>query len=137
MSKDGNQLKSVRWKQRFENYEKAYLLLDKYSKQDRYSELEMAGIIQLFETCFELSWKLMKDYIEVEGLRANSPRSSIKTAYQAEIIDDARIWLEILSARNILSHTYDETSARQLINDINSSYLEEFKKLYKRLIEEV
>ncbi|WP_259473272.1 hypothetical protein [Clostridium estertheticum] len=40
-------LKDIRWKQRFENFNKAYKLMEKYSKQQITSELEKAGIIQL------------------------------------------------------------------------------------------
>lgn len=36
-------LKEIRWKQRFENFDKSYRLLKKYSNQLINTELEMAG----------------------------------------------------------------------------------------------
>ncbi|WP_294377501.1 nucleotidyltransferase substrate binding protein [uncultured Clostridium sp.] len=60
-------LKEIRWKQRFENFEKTYKLLEKYSEQTITNELEKAGIIQFFEMAFELAWKVLKDYLESEG----------------------------------------------------------------------
>ena len=60
--------KDIRWKQRFQNYEKAYLLLERNLNIAEPSEVERAGIIQFFEMAFELAWKLMKDYLEEEGL---------------------------------------------------------------------
>ncbi|MCK4345422.1 MAG: nucleotidyltransferase substrate binding protein, partial [Bacteroidales bacterium] len=65
--------KDIRWKQRFQNFEKAFLLLEKAVSIDNPSEVERAGLIQFFEITFELSWKLMADYLEELGFVANSP----------------------------------------------------------------
>ncbi|WP_342774217.1 nucleotidyltransferase substrate binding protein [Aquibacillus sediminis] len=62
-----------------------------YSKESISTELERAGIIQFFETTFELAWKVLKDYLEAEGYVAKSPRDSIKQAFQAEIIEDGHL----------------------------------------------
>ena len=45
-------LKDIRWKQRFENFDKSYKLLNKYAKQPITTELERAGIIQFFEMTY-------------------------------------------------------------------------------------
>ncbi len=66
-SENMDEMKEIRWKQRFDNFEKSFKLLEKYSKEPISNELERAGIIQFFETTFELSWKLLKDYLEAEG----------------------------------------------------------------------
>lgn len=49
-------LKEIRWKQRFQNFNRAFGLLEKYADKAEYTELERAGLIQLFETAFELAW---------------------------------------------------------------------------------
>ena len=55
--------KEIRWKQRFVNFEKTFLLLERTVKIGELSEAERGGLIQFYEVSFELSWKTMKDYL--------------------------------------------------------------------------
>ena len=55
-------LKSIRWRQRFQNLQKAATQLERGLAIDLPSEIEMQGIIQSFEFTFELSWKTSIDY---------------------------------------------------------------------------
>lgn len=132
-----NQYKDVRWKQRFINFEKSYKLLEKYINTPLESELERAGIIQLFEILFELSWKLMKDYLEAQELIVKSPREAIKQAFQIGLIEDGHIWIDGLADRNLTVHTYDEKLAEKMINDIVNVYFPVLKKLYNKLNKEL
>ncbi|OIJ18063.1 nucleotidyltransferase [Anaerobacillus alkalidiazotrophicus] len=129
-------LKDIRWKQRFENFEKSYLRLEKYSNQPISTELERAGIIQFFEMTFELAWKVLKDYLEAQGYVVKSPRETIKQAYQIELINDGHVWLDALAKRNLTTHTYDDALAEKLVNEIKTEFLPELKKLYEKLLEE-
>ena len=112
-------LKSIRWKERFQNFEKSYKLLEKYVNQETINELEKAGIIQFFEITFELSWKLMKDYLESIGYIVNSPREAIKQSFQIELIDDGYVWMDALENRNLTTHTYNEEIAEKMYKLIN------------------
>ena len=132
-----NDLKDIRWKQRFDNFEKAYNTLDKYVRQPIETELERAGIIQLYEIAFELSWKLMKDYLEALGFSVKSPRETIKMAYQIGLIEDGHVWIDALTDRNLTVHTYDEKLAKKLAGDIADIYFPELQKLHNRLLEEL
>lgn len=129
--------KEIRWRQRFQNFEKSYRTLEKYVNQELSTELEKAGIIQLFEVTFELSWKLLKDYIESRGFIENSPRDVIKQAFKVGVIDSGHIWIDALSDRNLTVHTYDEDTAQKVIDDIKKIYFCEIKKLYEKLLKEV
>ncbi|MCF7793586.1 MAG: nucleotidyltransferase substrate binding protein [Candidatus Cloacimonetes bacterium] len=122
--------KEIRWKQRFQNFEKAFLLLQKYVKIVKPNEIERAGIIQFFEMAFELSWKLMKDYLESTGFLLQSPRESIKQAFQTNLIEDGHIWIDALNDRNLTAHTYDEKLALQIIEVIRKKYYPEMNKFY-------
>ena len=130
-------LKEIRWKQRFENFDKSYKLLKKYSNQEITTELERAGIIQFFEMTFELAWKVLKDYLESEGYMVKSPRETVKQAFQIGLIDNGHIWIDVLSNRNLTTHTYDEKLATKMTSEILNAYLPELDKLYNKLSEEL
>lgn len=130
-------LKDIRWKQRFENFNKSYKLMEKYSKQPITSELEKAGIIQFFEMTFELAWKVLKDYLESEGYVVKSPRETIKQAFQIGLIDNGHVWIDALANRNLTTHTYDEALADKMAKEIVELYFPELNKMYDRLSEEL
>ncbi|MCC3359716.1 nucleotidyltransferase substrate binding protein [Bacillus sp. REN16] len=126
-------LKDIRWQQRFENFEKSYKLLEKYSQQELTSEIEKAGIIQFFEMTFELAWKVLKDYLEAQGFIVKSPRETIKQAFQMGIIQEGHVWIDALSKRNLTTHTYDEAFADKFVKEIKEIYYPIFKSLHERL----
>ena len=126
-------LKDIRWKQRFENFDKSYKLLNKYAKQPITTELERAGIIQFFEMTFELAWKVLKDYLEAQEYLVKSPRETVKQAFQIGLIDNGHVWMDALSNRNLTTHTYDEELANKMTNEIITMYLPELDKMYEKL----
>lgn len=125
--------KEVRWRQRFENFERSFKLLNKYATQSVETELEWAGVIQFFEMTFELSWKVLKDYLEAQGYVVKSPREAIKQAYQIDLIDDGHVWMDALSKRNLMTHTYDEQMAKEFVDEIANVFLPQLKILYEKL----
>ena len=72
----------VRWKQRFENFERAFKLLQEAFERnpDEMSNLEKEGAIQRFEDTFELAWKTLMAYLLYSGVAFDpiTPRSVIK-----------------------------------------------------------
>jgi nucleotidyltransferase substrate binding protein (TIGR01987 family) len=116
-------MKHIRWQQRFENLEKAFLQLGNAVKRiDELDDLSKEGLIQRFEYTFELSWKTLKDYLESEGLPCHSPRDTIKTAFLNHIISEGEAWMDMLEQRNLLAHTYREENLKTAIISITNSY---------------
>ena len=77
-----NSNKDIRWKQRFQNFDRAFLLLRSALEErglEQMSDLEKEGLIQRFEYSNELAWKTMKDYLEEHGTNINpvTPRNVI------------------------------------------------------------
>lgn len=106
----------IRWKQRFQNFEKALHLLENAMQIPNPDITQKAGLIQFFEICLESSWNLMKEYLEGQGIQElRYPRESIKKAYEMELIRDGHLWLKALEARNSISHTYDEAAADKVV----------------------
>jgi nucleotidyltransferase substrate binding protein (TIGR01987 family) len=83
--------KDIRWKQRFQNFEKAFHLLEVSKKISNPSDTERVGLIQFFEVSFELAWKTLKDYLESQGFQVNSPRETIKQAFQMNLLQENHI----------------------------------------------
>jgi nucleotidyltransferase substrate binding protein (TIGR01987 family) len=128
--------KDIRWKQRFQNFEKAFLLLKRTLEIKNPSEAEKGGLIQFYERAFELAWKVIKDFLEEQGFTVNSPREAIKQAFQSGIIEDGQGWIEALEDRNLTTHTYDESTAEKVVSTIRSSYFPMLLQLYSGLSKE-
>lgn len=111
-----------RWQQRFQNFERAFLLLEQAIIIPAPSVVERAGMIRFFEMAFELSWKVLKDYLEDGGYLVKSPREAIKLAFQQSVISNGEQWLQVLSDRNLTVHIYNETQADQIENHIRCDY---------------
>ena len=125
--------KTTRWKQRFQNFEKAISLLQDAVSQNELSVLEQAGVIQTYEITFELAWKTLKDFLESNEVMAQFPRDVIKEAFKNKIIKAGEIWLDMLEKRNLMSHTYDETNTAMALELIVNSYYDELNDLYLTL----
>ena len=130
-------MREVRWHYRFRNFSRAYTLLREAMERDiaELNELEREGVIQRFEYTFELAWNTLKDRLEYGGivLTEVTPRNVIRQACAARLIADAEIWMDMLTDRNLMSHTYDFARFEAVIGSIRSRYLAVLDVLYLRL----
>ncbi len=114
--------------QKIENYKRAIAQLEEAVSRYQLSPedtLYRDGLIQRFEFTVELAWKSIKEYLEDQGvvLSIASPRGILKEAYAAGILDDGEQWNAILTARNLTSHVYDETTAAGIARQICTEFL--------------
>ena len=89
-------------------------LKDIYSYEEPYGNVEIAGMVGLYEICFEQAWKAMKEILENQGYAegaTGSPRTILKTAYKAGMIDDEEMWLDALVSGNNVAHAYNAAIA--------------------------
>lgn len=127
----------IRYIQRFENYQKSFLLLKEALSINNPSIVEKGGVIQFFEVSFELSWKLMKDYLEYQGYEVSSPRESIKRSFGINLIENGTLWLDALMDRNLTTHIYDEEIAQRIYNKIKNEYFVLLESLYLKFREKL
>jgi len=130
----------IRWKQRFQNFDRAFVLLRQALEQgpDALNPLEKEGVVQRFEYSFELAWKTVKDYLEHAGLifATVTPRQVLKDGFAAKVIADGQVWIDMLDHRNLLSHTYDVAGFELAVDAIAARYLPAMAALHGFLQQE-
>ncbi len=129
--------KSVRWKQRYQNWKKAFLQFEKNLQIISPNDAEKQGIIKSYEYTFELSWKTLKDYLESIGITALSPRDVIKQSFHMQIITDGDTWIDMLNQRNLMAHTYNEELAQKALQLIKEHYYLVIKTLMSYLEQQI
>jgi nucleotidyltransferase substrate binding protein (TIGR01987 family) len=129
--------KDIRWKQRFQNFEKAFLFFETTVDKESYTPIEIGGLVQAFEFTFELGWKTIKDFLYEQGLNTSYPREVIKEAFQTKIIEDGHTWLLMLEKRSELSHTYNEAVAQLAVETIKNKYYQAIDQVYHFLKDKI
>ncbi|OPJ61885.1 nucleotidyltransferase substrate binding protein [Clostridium chromiireducens] len=101
------------------------------SKNNSKSSTLKDGVIQRFEFCYEICWKLIKYYLENEGIQeAKSPKSTFREGFKIGIIEDGEDWIDMLNDRNLTSHVYDEEVALDIYEKIISKYFRQMNDMY-------
>lgn len=93
--------------------------LDEGLQQTNPSQLEQDGVLQRFEFTFELAWKVIQEFAQIQGLEVASPREAIRVGAQTGIIDTPEDWLIDLKNRNLTTHIYDEQTAQEIFRQIS------------------
>ena len=123
--------KDIRWHQRFQNFEKALHYLEAAMNIKDPDIIQKAGLIQFFEMSFELSWNLIKDYLEEQGfVDISTPRGAIKKGFEIGLISDGHLWMKLLEDRNLTSNAYDEKTVTEIEHLIREHYFPLLKGLH-------
>ena len=97
-------------------------------KDPNLDELFLDGTIQRFEFVYELSWKLMGNYLEYLGVEVYSPREIFGEAFKNGIIEDATEWIDLMENRNRIHHAYNDETAWDIYTKIKNNYVYLFEK---------
>lgn len=123
-----------RFTQRLQNFSKAFATLENaLPRFEEFSEIEQDGFIQRFEFTFELSWKVMQDYLTYTGYKGlKGPRHVINQMGNDGLINPF-VWIEMLEARNALTHEYDEEQSRTYLDKIAYDYIPAFQEFSEKM----
>ena len=111
-------------------------LKDIYEYTEPYGNVELTGMVGLYEVCFEQAWKAMKEILGNHGFaesQTGSPRQILKTAYQAQMIDDEELWIAALVARNNVAHSYNKEIAKNIVSETKEKYYKMFVLLKSQI----
>lgn len=103
-----------------------------YTYEEPYNTVVLTGLVGLYEICFEQSWKMMKEILEIHGYEegaTGSPKIILRTAYRAGMIRDEKAWLRALQERNNVTHSYNEKIALEIVCQAKAVFYDLFVQL--------
>ena len=103
-----------------------------YNYEEPYDTVVLTGLVGLYELCFEQSWKMVKEILENHGYEegaTGSPKTILKTAYQAGMIKDEELWLHALQERNNVAHSYNQKIALEIVKMAKDNFYQMFGDL--------
>ena len=123
----------IRWKQRLQNYLKALQTLAEaaaLSNTRALSNREQQGLIRGFEFTHEPAWNALKDDLEKQGfVGLIGSKNTSRGAFKNGLINDGQIWMAMIKARNLTSHTYNTEVAERLVRDILTRFFPAFSTM--------
>jgi nucleotidyltransferase substrate binding protein (TIGR01987 family) len=132
------QNEDIRWKQRFENLQSSFKLLQESIAAHQCNpenRLIQMALIKAFEMTFELSWKTLKDFLNYNGINVKLPREILKQAFANDIIEDGQMWIDMLEERNLMAHTYSEERAILAIEHICQHYINGLMQVHQYFLD--
>jgi nucleotidyltransferase substrate binding protein (TIGR01987 family) len=123
-----------------ESLEKTIRVVDDNTFMSRLNEDQKetvrAGVIQNFEFTYELCWKFMRRWLEVNlgsvYVAGVSRRQLFRLSAEHRLLSDVDRWMEYHDARNETVHTYDENTAKDVF-ETAQKFLVDAQKLLQAL----
>ncbi len=122
--------------ERIENFNKAFGILTEAKNEyisDKTKVLNHMALIQSYEVCFELAWKVLKDYLAENGILVYLPKEVIKEAFNKRVIENSQLWINMLDSKNAISHEYKMDKVNIILENISSVFYNELNNFSKWL----
>ncbi len=123
-----------RLEERIENFNRAFdIYREAVNAYDKDGILTHMALVQAYEVCFELAWKVLNDYLNVQGVSVTLPKAVIKEAFANNVIVNGQLWIDMLDARNSTSHEYNMNKINTLLQNISTIFFEELSDFQNKL----
>lgn len=76
--------------------------------------------------------KQLRTLLQIKGNPVDGARDVFKKSYQLGILDEEKLWLDVIEDRNATVHTYDENKAREMVARIRARYAPAFVALLSK-----
>jgi len=96
------------------------------------NKFEIAGAIQAFEVCYELTWKTLKKVLSLNSIEVIGARDVFRLAAQKGLISDYRPWFDYQNKRNITVHEYYDEIEKK-VYPILPNFLQDLDELIAKL----
>jgi len=116
---------------------RVYESTDSSEKNELEREMMRDGVILRFEYTFELSWKMLKRYLEMYGLEkpdSFSARQLFRVGFERGLLRAVAPWFVYLENRNHTSHTYNVETAERVFR-VAKEFVRDAEFLLARLQE--
>ncbi len=124
----------IRWQQRFTNYQKALAQMKDFMSEPQLNHREEQGLVKAFEYTYELAWNTLKDFLEYQGVaEIVGSRDAFRKAFAEGVLDDGRVWMRMIESRNKTTHTYNEETAKEIVESVRSEFYPAFCELEQML----
>lgn len=125
-----------RLQQLMSDYSHALEQLEEAVSWSQVDQVHRDSAILRFVLVYEVAWKTLMLYLAESGSAVNSPRDAFRQAYRQRLIDDEALWLSMIRDRNLVAHTYRETTAVAVYEQIGS-YAPAYRRNYDLLREKL
>jgi nucleotidyltransferase substrate binding protein (TIGR01987 family) len=98
-------------------------------------EVLRAGVIQVFEYTYELCWKFMKRWLELNispTVDGSTRKELFRLAAENKLISNVESWMDYHQSRNETSHVYDPGVAEDVYASVRP-FLQDAKTLLSAL----
>ncbi len=121
-----------RFYERFADFNKALTRLQEALALQE-DDIIRDSIIQRFEFTYELSWKTMRLWLQSKDIDVRNAKDTLAEALTQGILDDGSLWSKIHEMRNLSSHTYDESLAKEMVTFLKTSGFAALQTFQKKM----
>jgi nucleotidyltransferase substrate binding protein (TIGR01987 family) len=118
-----------RFEERKQEFSQCVIRLDE-AVQQPFSSFIRDSVIKRYECCWETGWKLLKLWLNEQGIQAETPKTVWREAFAFGLLDgEPDTWTLAQKMRNLSIHTYDEALADEVYAFVCHYALDLFKTL--------